>query len=127
MLDIPTNEKLAWNPYNVNCPCRDVLSTISDKWALLIIGALMQSSVRFNSLARQIEGVSPKMLAQTLKNLEQQGLVLRTIFPTVPVTVEYALTDLGRSLEQVLSPFRNWAVDNMDMMIKAQENYNASR
>jgi DNA-binding HxlR family transcriptional regulator len=127
MIGSALNEKSVGNPYNVDCPCRDVLSTISDKWALLVVGALMPSPVRFNNLARQIEGVSPKMLAQTLKDLEQQGLVSRTIFPTIPITVEYALTDLGRSLEQVLSPLRNWAVDNMDTIIKAKENYTAGR
>ena len=126
MLNISPGEKRVWNPYNASCPCRDVLSTISDKWALLVIGALIPLPVRFNNLARKIEGVSPKMLAQTLRNLEQQGLVARTIFPTVPITVEYCLTDLGHSLELVLSPLRTWAANNMDLMIKANENYDKS-
>ena len=111
----------AWDPYRAGCPCREVLSTISDKWALLILGALEEGPMRFNGLARRIEGVSPKMLAQTLRGLERLGLVARTAYPTVPVTVEYATTELGRSLEATLRPLRDWTVANSDALAKAQD------
>ena len=99
----------AWNPYSANCPTRVVLDRIADKWAVLVLGLLRDGPVRFNRLRRDIEGISQKMLSQTLKNLERDGLVQRTAFPTVPVTVEYALTPLGRTLTDTFDALRLWA------------------
>ena len=122
---IPGLANPAWDPYRADCPCREVLATISDKWALLILGALEDGPVRFNGLARRIGGISPKMLAQTLKGLERLGLVARTAYPTVPVTVEYAITDLGRSLEATLRPLRNWTLANKEALLRAQGAHDA--
>ena len=87
-----------WNAYADTCPTRLVLDRIADKWAVLVLGLLGDGPVRFNQLRRRIQGISQKMLSQTLKSLERDGLVSRKVTPTVPVTVEYAVTPLGRTL-----------------------------
>ncbi len=86
------------NPYRADCPTRMVLDRVADKWTVLVLGLLEKGPVRFNRLRRAVEGLSQKMLAQTLRRLERDGLVTRTAFATVPVTVEYALTPLGQRL-----------------------------
>jgi DNA-binding HxlR family transcriptional regulator len=116
-----TNREPRWNPYSANCPTRVVLDRVADKWAVLVLGLLVDGPVRFNRLRRVIEGVSQKMLTQTLRNLEADGLVTRTVFPTVPVTVEYALTPLGRSLAGVLEGVRRWSEENVEAILKARE------
>ena len=80
---------------------------------------------RFSEIRRQIEGISQKMLTQTLRGLERDGLVTRTVYPTVPVTVEYRLTDLGRSLGETVGAIRSWAYANMDEIESAREHYDA--
>lgn len=109
-----------WNPYSAHCPTRVVLDRVADKWTVLVLGLLEDRPVRFNQLRRQIEGISQKMLTQTLRNLEADGLVTRTVFPTVPVTVEYALTPLGRSLARTMEPVRRWAEENIDAILEAR-------
>ena len=86
-----------------SCPVTEVLQRISDKWTLLLLTLLGQRSYRFNELHRAVEGISQRMLTRTLRTLESDGLVDRTVFPTLPVTVEYRLTPLGGSLLQPLS------------------------
>ncbi len=109
-----------WNPYSANCPTRVVLDRVADKWAVLVLGLLSDGPARFNQLRRRIEGVSQKMLTQTLKNLEADGLVTRTVFPTVPVTVESALTPLGESLAPALDVLRRWAEENIEAVLEAR-------
>ncbi len=113
-------------PYNVyedRCPTRQVLDRLADKWALLILDRLQGAPVRFNQLRRDIQGISQKVLSQTLKKLERDGLLSRSVFATVPVTVEYALTDLGQSLIQTVSTFAHWAEQHMDAVLLAQVKY----
>ncbi|MBN9447180.1 MAG: helix-turn-helix transcriptional regulator, partial [Bosea sp.] len=86
------------DPFNAQCPTRRVLDRIGDKWAVLILILLEKEMLRFNELRRRIDSISQKMLSQTLKSLERDGLISRRVFATVPVTVEYALTPLGRTL-----------------------------
>jgi DNA-binding HxlR family transcriptional regulator len=100
------------NAYDATCPTRIVLDRIADKWTVLIIGLLVQQPMRFNQLRKSIEGLSQKVLTQTLRTLEADGMVTRTVIPTVPVTVEYAVTPLGRNLGKVLDSVRVWAEDN---------------
>ena len=114
-----------WNPYSANCPTRVVLDRVADKWAVLVLGLLGDGPVRFNHLRRRIEGISQKMLTQTLKNLEADGLVTRTVFPTVPVTVEYALTPLGESLAPALDALRRWAEENIEAVLDARSRQRA--
>src|SRR5262245_52349766 len=92
-------ETIRWDVLKARCPTRQVLARIADKWTMLVITALEgEEALRFSELRRRIEGISQKMLTQTLRALERDGLVDRTVYPTVPVTVEYQLTPLGQSL-----------------------------
>src|SRR5216684_2205934 len=92
-----------------HCPSRQVLDLIADKWIALIFALLEKQPARFNELERAIEGISHKMLTQTLRNLEQRGMVIRTITPTIPPAVEYALSPLGATLIPLMAALRQWA------------------
>jgi DNA-binding HxlR family transcriptional regulator len=106
------------------CPSRLILDRIADKWTTLIMGILEQSEHRrFNELRRLIGGISQKMLTQTLRDLERDGLVKRTIFPEVPPRVEYELTELGRTLCGPLGSLTQWAHDHMDEVKAAQTRF----
>ncbi len=111
------------NVYSADCPTRQVLDRIADKWAMLVLGLLTDGPVRFNQLRRAVDGLSQKMLSQTLKNLERDGLVERKAFATVPVTVEYAMTPLGRTLAVTVDEIRLWAESNIAEVQKAQRRY----
>jgi DNA-binding HxlR family transcriptional regulator len=111
------------NAYASSCPTRLVLDQISDKWTVLILGALRDGPVRFNTLKRRLEGISQKVLATTLRTLQRNGLVTRAAFPTVPVTVEYALTPLGQALSQLLTAVRCWAEENISDVLRAQKTF----
>jgi DNA-binding HxlR family transcriptional regulator len=116
----------AYDVYETRCPARLVLDRLADKWALLILDRLQSGPVRFNHLRRDIKGISQKVLSQTLKKLERDGLVSRTVFPTVPVTVEYALTPLGRTLTETVAALAHWAERNMDSVLAAQRAYDGA-
>jgi DNA-binding HxlR family transcriptional regulator len=94
---------------NPDCASREALDRIADKWTALIIRVLSGGTKRHNELRREIEGVSQKMLTQTLRSLENDGLVLRKVYPVVPPMVEYSLTPLGRSLIEPLEAICLWA------------------
>lgn len=113
----------AANIYEALCPTRAVLDRIADKWTVLVLGLLAERSMRFNELRRHVEGLSQKVLSQTLKSLERDGLVSRRAYPTVPVTVEYSITPLGATLAETLNGLRLWAEANMDAVGKAQRAY----
>jgi len=116
-------------PYNVyedRCPTRMVLDRLADKWALLILDRLRVEAVRFNLLRREIKGISQKVLSQTLKKLERDGLIVRQAFPTVPVTVEYSLTPLGRTLTDTVAALAHWAEGNIEAVMAAQKAYDAA-
>jgi DNA-binding HxlR family transcriptional regulator len=113
------------NPYEANCPTRLILDRIGDKWAVLVLGLLSEEPQRFNQLRRRIEGLSQKMLSQTLKSLERDGLVKRRAFATVPVTVEYSITPLGRTLGATLESLVAWAETHFADVVAAQKRYDA--
>jgi DNA-binding HxlR family transcriptional regulator len=115
-----------WDAYSAQCPTRQVLDRIADKWAVLILGALSPAPLRFNALLRRIDGVSQKVLSQTLKRLERDGLISRKVFATVPVTVEYAVTPLGRTLTDSLAVIVQWAEENMSSILSAQKSYDSA-
>ncbi|MCA3574257.1 MAG: helix-turn-helix transcriptional regulator [Aestuariivirga sp.] len=115
--------KFDYDIYSDRCPTRAVLDRIADKWALLILDRLALGPTRFNVLRRDITGISQKVLSQTLKLLERDGLISRTAYPTVPVTVEYALTPLGENLTEAVAAFAHWAESNMEAIRKAQLAY----
>lgn len=106
--------------YSACCPTRMVLDHVADKWTGLVLRLVTQGPWRFNALRREVEGISPKVLSGVLKRLERDGLVSRCAFATVPVTVEYSVTPLGRTLDEVLAPVVDWAEANIDAVLAAQ-------
>lgn len=115
----------AYDVFMEQCPTRLVLDRIADKWATLVLVRLKDEAVRFNQLRRDIDGVSQKVLSQTLKKLERDGLIHRQVFATVPVTVEYSLTPLGRTLTASIAAITDWAEANIAAVLQAQEAYDA--
>jgi DNA-binding HxlR family transcriptional regulator len=114
---------MKWDVYNDRCPTRIVLDRIADKWTVLIVGALEDKTKRFGELRREICGVSQKMLTQTLRGLERDGIVVRTIYASVPPKVEYSLTELGRTLVNMLEAIRGWSENNIEEILKARDDY----
>ncbi|MDR2430278.1 MAG: helix-turn-helix transcriptional regulator [Puniceicoccales bacterium] len=106
-----------------NCPVRDVLDCIGGRWSLLTLVVLSEGTLRFSCLKRAIGDVSQRMLAQTLRVLERDGYVLRTVHPTVPPQVDYRLTALGRSLLEKVEPLILWAGENHQHVRKARNAY----
>ena len=102
-----------WDPYNRGCPSRRLLDRIGDRWTVLIVGALDAGPQRFTALASRVDGISQKMMTQTLRSLERDSLITRTIYPEMPPRVEYELTALGRSLQEPLRALEEWAVAHM--------------
>ncbi len=123
---VEITETLNWNTFEAACPTRLVLNRIADKWTVLVMSLLAQETKRFSALQRDIGGVSQKMLTQTLRGLERDGLVTRTIYPTVPPKVEYTLTPLGHTLVELLDGVRLWAETNIEDVLKAQMAYDES-
>ena len=132
--------KAEYNAFLAVCPSRQLLDRISDKWVVLILCALggetadasgqpsasrAPKAMRFSELARLLAGVSQKMLTQTLRALERDGLLTRTVTPTVPVTVTYELTDLGLSLHHLTRELRCWAQTHMDHVLANREKHDA--
>ena len=106
--------------YDSDCPSRQVLDRIGDTWSVLIVGALARGPRRYSELAARIHGISPKMLTQTLRGLERDGMITRTVFPVVPPRVDYALTDLGRSLLGLVSALETWAEGHIGDVARAR-------
>lgn len=114
--------KVEYDAFLAVCPSRQLLDRISDKWVALILAALGSGPecageprpMRYSELSRLLAGVSQKMLTQTLRSLERDGLISRTVVPTVPVTVSYELTELGLSLHQMMRGLKIWAETHMD-------------
>lgn len=111
--------------YAANCPTRQVLDRIGDKWTTLVILLLEDGSKRFSELQRGIVGISQKMLTQTLRSLERDGLVSRTIYPEVPPRVEYQLTPLGKTLCAPISAIVQWSEEHIGDVTAAQMVYDA--
>jgi len=106
-----------------HCPVRDVLDCIGDRWSLLALIALARGTLRFTEVKRAIGDISQRMLAQTLRTLEQDGYVTRKVYPTVPPKVEYSLTSLGESLLARVEPLVQWAEENHARVRKARKAY----
>jgi DNA-binding HxlR family transcriptional regulator len=114
---------LPGDPYAADCPTRRILDRIGDRWTVLIVCALGDGDLRFSELRRRIDGISQKMLTQTLRGLERDGLVLRTVYPEVPVRVEYALTDAGLTLLEPLGALQEWAIQHLSEVSTSQVTY----
>ncbi|WP_222928335.1 winged helix-turn-helix transcriptional regulator [Cellulomonas telluris] len=128
--------KVEYDAFLAACPSHQLLGRVSDKWVALVLTALGSGGtaadcageprpMRYSELQRLLAGVSPKMLTQTLRSLERDGLVTRTVTPTVPVTVSYALTDLGLSLQHVVRGLKSWAEAHMDEVAGHRAAYDA--
>jgi DNA-binding HxlR family transcriptional regulator len=105
------------------CPLRDILDRVGDKWSVLVVILLRDGKMRFSDLRRSVEGISQRMLTQTLRQLERDGLVSRTVYPSVPVRVEYELTALGRTLIEPLAALAEWAESNRVAILSARAVY----
>lgn len=129
-----TEAKREYDAFLADCPSRQLLDRISDKWVALILAALDDGAdaegpaggMRYSALARRIAGVSQKMLTQTLRSLERDGLVRRTVTPTVPVTVTYELTELGTSLQGLMEWMKAWAEQHMAEVLERRAEYDAT-
>lgn len=104
-----------------------LLQRIGDKWSVLVVTTLAGGSKRFNELRREIPSVSQRMLTLTLRNLERDGIVSRTVTPSIPPRVDYELTDLGRSLHEPVCALSRWALDNVGAIHEAQARFDAHR
>ena len=106
-------------------PVGEILSLVGDKWTAMLLGALGDRRMRFGELHRAIDGISQRMLTVTVRNLERDGLLIRTIYPTIPPRVDYELTELGISLREPVQGLGNWAMAHIDCIRAAQERYDA--
>jgi DNA-binding HxlR family transcriptional regulator len=113
----------AYNAFMAECPTRALLDTLTDKWLCLVVAALRDRPQRYSDLSRHIAGVSQKMLTQTLRTLERDGLITRTVTASVPVRVDYELTALGRTLLPVMAAIKDWAESHMDEVRNARKSY----
>ena len=120
-----TNGSVEYDP-NI-CPVRHVLDGIGDKWTILVLTVLKQRSHRFSELKREIGDVSQRMLTQTLRKLERDGLVSRHVTPSIPPRVDYDLTDLGQSLVGQLEPLAAWALAHRADVARARAIYDAKK
>lgn len=114
------------SPHGVRCrSIAPILQRIGDKWSILIVMILARGPLRFNELKRMVDGISQRMLTLNLRGLEREGMVTRTIFPAIPPKVEYALTDLGRSLCGPIVALGQWAEENYDAIEAARQAFDA--
>jgi len=115
------------SPAAAECPVRDVLDRLGDTWSVLVILILRDGPHRFNALKRSIGDISQRMLTVTLRTLERDGLIARTVLPTSPPGVEYALTPLGRSLEEPIEILTRWASANHETIRGARRSFDTGR
>jgi DNA-binding HxlR family transcriptional regulator len=114
-----------WTVPDVECPSRTVLEVLANKWVLYVLGALRQEGepMRFNQLGRALPGVTQKMLTQTLRTLERDGLLARQVYPTVPPRVEYGLTALGHEAGRLTVLIGEWALAHVDQIVTARTEF----
>jgi DNA-binding HxlR family transcriptional regulator len=112
--------------YDVTCPAREVLELIASKWTVLVVDALSEGPKRYSALRREITGVSQKMLTQTLRELERDGIVIRTVYDTKPPSVDYRLSKLGDTLTEPIAAIRRWADTHFPQIAVARHTNEAS-
>jgi len=111
--------------FSAGCPSRLLFEQVTDKWSMMVLTVLHGGPLRFNAVKRQLEGVTQKALTQCLRRLERNGLLTRTILPAAPIGVEYALTDLGRSLHRPFKELYLWMHQNLNEVDAARRRYDA--
>lgn len=114
-----------YDVFDEHCPSRQLIELLSDKWTVLLLSALSGGTRRHAELQRTIQGISQKMLTQTLRSLERDGLVRRTVYPEVPPRVEYSLTPLGERLGEPVEALRRWAETCFTEISAARERFDA--
>ena len=112
--------------FDPDCPTRVVLDRIGDKWTVLVIGALEDGPLRFTEVRSRIGGVAPKVLTQTLRAMERDGLLTRTVHAQVPPRVDYELTALGASLTAPIAMLTDWAETHLTQILASREGYDAA-
>jgi DNA-binding HxlR family transcriptional regulator len=112
---------------NVCTAMGDILNRIGDKWSVMVVGRLKGGTMRFSELRRAIDGVSQRMLTLTLRNLERDGLVTRTVYAEIPPRVEYTLTEMGRTLTGPIGALWDWAAEHQDQVAKARAVYDSAQ
>ena len=117
--------RVEFDAYLAECPSRKLLDRIADKWVALVVKSLGDGPKRYSEVSHQLAGVSQKMLTQTLRSLERDGVLTRTVTPSVPVRVDYELTPLGESLQVVLGQLKTWAEQHMPEVDTARADYDA--
>ena len=117
----PTHTKVR----HEHCPVREILDRVGDKWSVLVVALLRDVAKRFSELRRSIDGISQRMLTLTLKGLERDGLVTRTVFATIPPRVDYELTALGHTLLKPIMALADWADENRPAIMEARRRYDA--
>ena len=127
MAEVRASRRAEFNAFLADCPTRHVLATIGDKWSALVITALADGPRRHSELMRAIAGASQKMLTQTLRSLERDGLVVRSVTASVPPRVDYELTALGVTLVPIVSALKAWAEENILEILHARESYDEKR
>jgi DNA-binding HxlR family transcriptional regulator len=115
--------KPRWDVFNNQCPTREVLDRIADKWSVLVVMRLSGGTQRFAQIRRSVDGISQKVLTNTLRGLERDGILTRRIYASVPPRVEYSLTELGRSLCGLVSGICSWAESNIELVQAARAVY----
>ncbi|MBZ4402366.1 helix-turn-helix domain-containing protein [Myxococcus sp. MISCRS1] len=109
--------------YRADCPTRTILDQIGDKWSMMVLAVLRASPKRFNGIKRQLEGITQRVLTQTLRKLERNGMVVRRVIGGSPPGVEYSITPLGRSLQEPFAALYDWTLEHIDTIHKHQESY----
>ncbi|MFI6473828.1 winged helix-turn-helix transcriptional regulator [Streptomyces sp. NPDC050516] len=125
--ELTADADLPFNVFSKACPSRRTLEDVTGRWGSLTLGALYEGSLRFNELRRRVDGVSEKMLSQTLHSLERDGLVHREAQPTNPPRVDYELTPLGRDVTERLLSLIHFVEDRMPTVLEAQQSYDVAR
>lgn len=122
------DERITFEAYLRDCPFANLMAAVSNRWMTLIVCALgeHEEPLRYNQLSREMPGISQKMMTQTLRSLEREGLITRTATLDVPVRVEYSLTEMGRSFLALLFTFRDWAESNIGRVDEARARYDAA-
>lgn len=112
-----------FDAFSATCPAREILASVANKWTVLVLSVLTEDTTRFNELRRRVQGVTQKVLTQTLRDLERLGLVSRKIYAEVPPRVEYSLTPLGHSLVKVLDSIKDWTESHAPEVMHAQQRF----
>lgn len=124
---VSTSKDTSGDPMVADCPGREIFNHLTSRWGFLVLLALADGPLRFHAVRDQVEGVSEKVLSETLRTLVRDGLITRSVNPTVPPQVTYALSDLGREVAPLLGEVRNWLAQRVFDVLAAQSQFDGRR